>query len=142
MTRHFVLMVTAANVVAALVWTGVKAQSPTPPPPPAQPLVITRADIEHMLNVNKEDTSLGSIDAGRHVVDVWLDQRNANPGGERNGQVHSELTEIYVVQKGSAKMNDGGGGERRAHLSHRPRPRLAGDQSHHHKLQSDQRAGR
>lgn len=108
MTRNFVLTMTAANLVAALVWAGVHAQSPTPPPPPVQPLVITKADIEHMLNVNKEDTSLGSIDAGRHVVDVWLDQRSANAGGERNGQVHSELTEIYVVQKGSAKMTSGG----------------------------------
>src|SRR2546425_12334264 len=80
----------------------------TPLPAPAQPFVLTTADIQHMLQVNKEDTSLGSVEAGKHVVDVWLDQRNANPGGERNGQAHSELTEIYVVQRGNATIKAGG----------------------------------
>ena len=99
-------MVTVFNVATALFWIGVAAQ--TPLPKPSVPLVISKADIDYMLSVNKEDTSLGSIDAGEHVVDVWLDQRNANPKGEARGQAHSELTEIYVVQKGNATLKAGG----------------------------------
>jgi hypothetical protein len=112
MGKRFVLFVTMVNITAALLWVAVGAQQPMPPhtplPPPAQPLVLTQADIRHMLDVNKEDTSLGSTDAGKHIVDVWLDQRNANPGGERAGQAHAELTEVYVVQRGSATMKAGG----------------------------------
>src|SRR5438093_6915284 len=98
--------VTILNVAAALFWVTLAAQ--TPLPPPAQPLVLTKADIDHMLAVNKEDHALGSVEAGRHVVDVWLDQRNANPKGEANGQAHAELTEIYFVQRGNATMRAGG----------------------------------
>jgi mannose-6-phosphate isomerase-like protein (cupin superfamily) len=106
MKKGFVLMVTALNVAGALFWVSVAAQ--TRLPSPAQPLVLSKADIDHMLEVNKEDTSLGSIEAGKHVVDVWLDQRNANPTGERNGQAHAELTEIYFIQRGNATMRAGG----------------------------------
>jgi hypothetical protein len=107
MRRGLVLaIVTVLNVAIAMFWVRLAAQ--TPLPAPAQPFVLTTADIQHMLQVNKEDTSLGSVEAGKHVVDVWLDQRNANPGGERNGQAHSELTEIYVVQRGNATIKAGG----------------------------------
>jgi mannose-6-phosphate isomerase-like protein (cupin superfamily) len=112
MKQRFVLFVTILNVTAALLWVSVGAQQSMPPktplPAPQQPFVLTQADIRHMLEANKEDTSLGSVDAGKHVVDVWLDQRNANPGGERAGQAHAELTEIYVIQRGAATMKAGG----------------------------------
>src|SRR6266536_6554420 len=72
--------VSILNVMIALFWISLAAQ--TPLPPPGQPLVLTAADIQHMLTVNQEDTSLGSVDAGKHVVDVWLDQRKANLEGE------------------------------------------------------------
>jgi mannose-6-phosphate isomerase-like protein (cupin superfamily) len=99
-------IVTVLNVATALFWVTLAAQ--TRLPPPAQPLVLTAADIQHMLQVNQEDTSLGSVEAGKHVVDVWLDQRKANPGGERTGQAHAELTEIYFVQRGNATLKAGG----------------------------------
>lgn len=98
--------VTGLNVLIALFWVSIAAQ--TPLPAPSMPLVVTKADIDHMLSVNKEDTSLGSVEAGKHVVDVWLDQRNQNLKGEGGGQAHSELTEIYVVQRGRATLRAGG----------------------------------
>jgi mannose-6-phosphate isomerase-like protein (cupin superfamily) len=106
MTKRLAIFLTMLNLVACVLWTTLGAQ--TPLPAPAQPLVLTAADIQHMLTVNQEDTSLGSVEAGKHVVDVWLDQRKSNVAGERNGQAHSELTEIYFVQRGKATLKAGG----------------------------------
>lgn len=101
--------VTIFNVATAAFWIGLSAQARvTPPANSIVPLVITKADIDHMLSVNKEDTSLGSIEAGKHVVDVWLDQRGAQPKPAGAGMYHSELTEIYFVQRGHAKLRAGG----------------------------------
>lgn len=100
--------VTVVNVAIALFWISLAAQSAVQLPPAIAPLVITKADIDHMLRVNKEDTSVGSIDAGKHVVDVWLDQREANPKPAAAALYHTELTEIYVIQRGTAKLRAGG----------------------------------
>jgi len=110
---------TAVNIIIAASWMGTTAQ--TPLPPPAQPLVLTQADIRHMLKINKEDTSLGSVDAGKHVVDVWLDQRNAIPKAAGSAQAHSELTEIYVVQRGNATLKAGGAIHKPTYVAALPR---------------------
>jgi hypothetical protein len=106
MTKTVLTTVTALNMAMVVFWVTLAAQTPALPAP-LMPLVITRADIDHMLKVNKEDTSLGSIDAGKHVVDVWLDQREANPKPAASGMYHSELTEIYFIQRGTAKLKAG-----------------------------------
>jgi hypothetical protein len=107
MRATILVCVTALNLAIGLFWVTLGAQN-APLPPSIMPLVITKADIDHMLKVNPRDTSLGSIDAGKHVVDVWLDQRNANPKPASAGMFHTELTEIYFIQRGNARLKVGG----------------------------------
>ena len=100
-------LVTALNLATATDWIGLSAQ--TPVGPPAQPFLVTQEDIRHMLSINEEDTSMGSTDAGEFIVDVWLDQRMPHPrSADGRAMVHSDLTEIYVVQRGSATWRMGG----------------------------------
>ncbi len=87
------------------------ALAQTPLPPPAQALVMTAGELQTMINTYPGgNAEIKSIDAGKHVVDLWLEQRKAGlttPAGTA-GITHSEITEIYFVVQGTATLVTGG----------------------------------
>jgi mannose-6-phosphate isomerase-like protein (cupin superfamily) len=78
---------------------------------PAQAMVMTAAELQMMIKAYPGgNAEIKSIDAGKHVVDLWLEQRKAGfttPAGI-NGIAHSEITEIYYIVQGSATLVTGG----------------------------------
>jgi mannose-6-phosphate isomerase-like protein (cupin superfamily) len=56
------------------------------------------------------NAEIKSIDAGKHVVDFWLEQRK--PGltsaAGSSGISHAEITEIYYIVQGTATLVTGG----------------------------------
>src|SRR5712692_8708899 len=93
------------SVLAALF--GAQASAQAPLPPPAQALVMTAAELQMMIGAYPGgNAEIKSIDAGKHVVDLWLEQRKAGlttPSGTA-GIAHSEITEIYYIVQGTAKI--------------------------------------
>jgi mannose-6-phosphate isomerase-like protein (cupin superfamily) len=80
-------------------------------PPPAQAMDMTSAELQTMVKTYPGgNAEIKSIDAGRHVVDLWLEQRKAGltaaPG--TGGIAHSEITEIYYIVQGTATLVTGG----------------------------------
>lgn len=80
-------------------------------PPPAQAMNMTAADLQTMIKTYPGgNAEIKSIDAGKHVVDLWLEQRKpglTTPAGA-NGIAHSEITEIYYIVQGTATLVTGG----------------------------------
>src|ERR1700730_3810123 len=80
-------------------------------PPHGQAMDCTAAELQTMINAYPGgNAEIKSIDAGKHVVDLWLEQRNAGlttPAGT-SGIAHSEITEIYYIVQGSATLVTGG----------------------------------
>lgn len=80
-------------------------------PPPAQAMDMTAAELQTMVKAYPGgNADIKSIDAGKHVVDLWLEQRKPGlttaPG--TNGIAHAEITEIYYIVRGSATLVTGG----------------------------------
>jgi hypothetical protein len=78
----------------------VRPAAQTPLPPPAQAMDMTAADLPTMINTYPGgNADIKSINAGKHVVDLWLEQRKAGltaaPGS--GGIAHAEITEIYDI---------------------------------------------
>ena len=90
---------------------GAQALAQAPLPPPAQALVMTAAELQMMIGAYPGgNAEIKSIDAGKHVVDLWLEQRKAGlttPSGTA-GIAHSEITEIYYIVQGTATLVTGG----------------------------------
>ena len=80
-------------------------------PPHAQAMDFTAAELQTMINAYPGgNAEIKSIDAGKHVVDLWLEQRKpglTTPAGE-NGIAHAEITEIYFIVQGTATLVTGG----------------------------------
>jgi mannose-6-phosphate isomerase-like protein (cupin superfamily) len=80
-------------------------------PPPAQAMDLTSAELKAMINAYPGgNAEIKSIDAGKHVVDLWLEQRKpglTTPAGA-NGIAHAEITEIYYIVQGTATLVTGG----------------------------------
>ncbi|PYR52834.1 MAG: hypothetical protein DMF89_01545 [Acidobacteria bacterium] len=89
----------------------VRPSAQTPLPPPTQALDLTAADVQTMLKAYPGgNAEIKSIDAGKHVVDFWLEQRKAGlttPAGT-GGIAHAEITEIYYIVQGKATLVTGG----------------------------------
>jgi mannose-6-phosphate isomerase-like protein (cupin superfamily) len=104
--RHPVLLAGIATIFAA---TRAAAQAPLPPP--TQALDVPASEFQTLIKAYPGgNAEIKSIDAGKHVVDLWLEQRKAGlsePSG-RNGIAHSEITEIYYILQGSATLVTGG----------------------------------
>jgi hypothetical protein len=87
------------------------ASAQTPGVSAAQALDLTSAELRSVIAAFPGDnTDVKSIDAGKHVVDVWLEQRKpgetATTGA--NGTAHAELTEIYLIIAGGGMLVTGG----------------------------------
>lgn len=87
----------------------VSAQSPLPPPGPA--MDMTAAELQTMIKAYPGgNAEIKSIDAGQHVVDLWLEQRPAGlkAATGTGGIAHAEITEIYYIVQGAATLVTGG----------------------------------
>src|SRR5713101_1077161 len=95
------------SVLAVLFGAQAQAQTPLP----AQAAVMTAAELQTMIKAYPGgNAEIKSIDAGKHVVDLWLEQRKAGlttPSGTA-GIAHSEITEIYYIVQGTATLVTGG----------------------------------
>lgn len=96
-------------VLTVLFTVGLVAQPQLPPR--AQAMDFTAAELQTMINTYPGGIAeIKSIDAGKHVVDLWLEQRKPGlktPAGE-NGISHAEITEIYFIVQGTATLVTGG----------------------------------
>jgi len=79
---------------------------------PAQPggaLMLSAADMQQMAAAYPGlNAGVKSIDAGAHVIDFWLESRQAGAAVTATGIVHSEITEIYYIFSGKATLITGG----------------------------------
>jgi mannose-6-phosphate isomerase-like protein (cupin superfamily) len=98
-------------LVVVTVLMAVRPSAQTPLPPPTQALDLTAADLQTMIKAYPGgNAEIKSIDAGKHVVDFWLEQRKAGlttPAGT-GGIAHAEITEIYYIVQGKATLVTGG----------------------------------
>jgi mannose-6-phosphate isomerase-like protein (cupin superfamily) len=104
-------MRTAVPAVLTLVFITHTAAAQTPLPPPAQAMDMRAAELQTMIKAYPGgNAEIKSIDAGKHVIDLWLEQRKAGltsaPG--TNGIAHAEITEIYYIVQGTAMLVTGG----------------------------------
>jgi hypothetical protein len=80
-------------------------------PAPAQAMDMSAAELQTLIDAYPGgNAEIKSIDAGKHVVDLWLEQRKpglTTPAGT-NGIAHTEITEIYYIVKGTAMLVTGG----------------------------------
>jgi mannose-6-phosphate isomerase-like protein (cupin superfamily) len=100
------------GILAVLtILTAVRPSAQTPLPPPAQALDLSAAELQTMINAYPGgNAEIKSINAGKHVVDFWLEQRKAGlttPSGT-GGIAHAEITEIYYILQGTATLVTGG----------------------------------
>ncbi len=90
-------------VVVGALFAAPGAVAQVPLPPPAQALDIRASEFQTLINAYPGgNAEIKSVDAGKHVIDLWLEQRKAGlsePPG-RNGIAHSEITEIYYILQG------------------------------------------
>ena len=100
----------AILICVTLLFT-VRPSAQTRLPPPAQALDLTAAEMQTMIKAYPGgNAEIKSIDAGKQVVDFWLEQRRpglATPPGT-GGIAHAEITEIYYIVQGSATLVTGG----------------------------------
>ena len=80
------------------------------PPAPAAAMALTVQEMRQMMAAYPgQNAGVKSIDAGAHVIDVWLESRKGGPAPARlTGIVHSEITEIYYIFQGTATLFTGG----------------------------------
>jgi mannose-6-phosphate isomerase-like protein (cupin superfamily) len=78
-------------------------------PPQSGAMTLTAADMQQMATAYPGlNAGVKSIDAGAHVIDFWLESRQAGTAVSATGIVHSEITEIYYIFSGRATLITGG----------------------------------
>ncbi len=79
-------------------------------PPPGTSLDLTVAEREAIIKAypGRRGTQMKSIDAGKHVIQLWVDQLKAGDGRADQGEMHSEVSEVYVILEGMATLVTGG----------------------------------
>jgi mannose-6-phosphate isomerase-like protein (cupin superfamily) len=69
-------------------------------------LDVSAAEIQKLIDVGANNP-IKSLDAGKQTIFVWFEIRK--PGGSGEGAVlHSQLTEVYHIVKGTALLRTGG----------------------------------
>jgi hypothetical protein len=73
---------------------------------------VTAAELQALMKLGVNNP-IKSIDAGKHTVFLWYETRkpgNAARAGASGplSELHSELTEIYLIVRGSAMLRTGG----------------------------------
>src|SRR5258706_7719020 len=91
-------------VMAATVGWAIPATAQAPLPQPRPAMDMTASELQTMIKAYPGgNAEIKSIDAGKHVVDLWLQQRQARlPTAARtNGIAHPAITEIYYIVPGT-----------------------------------------
>jgi mannose-6-phosphate isomerase-like protein (cupin superfamily) len=79
------------------------------PPQSGGAMMLSAADMQQLVAAYPGlNAGAKSIDAGAHVIDFWLESRQANAAVSATGIVHSEITEIYYIFSGKATLVTGG----------------------------------
>ena len=97
------------SVIVLLLAPQLSAQQPLPPP--GRAMDMSAAELRTMVAAYPGgNAEIKSIDAGKHVIDLWLEQRK--PGlttaAGASGIAHSEITEVYYIVSGAATLVTGG----------------------------------
>src|SRR5437870_9676229 len=105
------MMMQKAILIVLTVLLAAAPAAQTRLPPPAQAMDMTAAELQTMIKAYPGgNAEIKSINAGKHVVDLWLEQRKPGltaPSGA-NGIAHAEITEIYYIVQGTATLVTGG----------------------------------
>ena len=82
----------------------------TQPPPPGTSFDLLAADVQAVLKAHpgQRGTRVKSVDAGKHVIQFWVDQVQDGAGEGNGGTAHADVTEIYIIVEGSATLVSGG----------------------------------
>jgi hypothetical protein len=93
--------------VAAAMAGAATLNAQAPPKPGA--MMLSAADMQQMAAAYPGlNAGAKSIDAGAHVIDFWLESRQAGAAVSAIGIVHSEITEMYYIFSGKATLITGG----------------------------------
>jgi mannose-6-phosphate isomerase-like protein (cupin superfamily) len=100
----------AAMILLTLAFA-VRPSAQTRQAPLAEAMVMSAAELQAMIQAYPGgNAEIRSIDAGKHVVDFWLEQRKPDltTAAGSNGISHAEITEIYYIVQGTATLVTGG----------------------------------
>jgi len=85
------------------------ARTPLPAPGTNKALVLKSSEIQDLIKAYPGgNAEIISMDAGRHVVDFWLEQRQQGPVAGQTAIAHAEITEIYYIISGTATLMTSG----------------------------------
>jgi len=104
MMRRFLPIVFVAVAMASAATLDAQA-----PPQSGGAMMLSAADMQRIAAASPGlNAGVKSIDAGAHVIDFWLESRQAGAAVSATGIVHSEITEIYYIFSGKATLITGG----------------------------------
>jgi mannose-6-phosphate isomerase-like protein (cupin superfamily) len=84
-------------------------RTPLPAPGTNRALVVKASEVQDLIKAYPGgNAEIKSIDAGRHVVDFWLEQRKAGTVTGQTAIAHAEITEIYYIVSGTATLMTSG----------------------------------
>jgi len=105
--RKAIIAALLTATTAAL--AGQTARTPLPAPGTAKALVMRASEVQDLIKAYPGgNAQIKSIDAGRHVVDFWLEQRKQGPVAGQAAIAHAEITEIYYIVSGTATLMTSG----------------------------------
>jgi mannose-6-phosphate isomerase-like protein (cupin superfamily) len=85
------------------------ARTPLPAPGTNKALVLRASEVQDLIKAYPGgNAEIKSIDAGRQVVDFWLEQRKQGPVTGQTAIAHAEITEIYYIVSGTATLMTSG----------------------------------
>jgi len=102
MRKTITMALVAVTTVALAAQT---ARTPLPAPGTNKALVVKASEVQDLIKAYPGgNAEIKSIDAGRHVVDFWLEQRKQGPVPGQTAIAHAEITEIYYIVSGTATL--------------------------------------
>jgi len=100
---------TALLASTAVALAAQTARTPLPAPGTNKALVVKASEVQDLIKAYPGgNAEIKSIDAGRHVVDFWLEQRKQGPVTGQTAIAHAEITEIYYIVSGTATLMTSG----------------------------------
>jgi mannose-6-phosphate isomerase-like protein (cupin superfamily) len=97
--------VTTTLIAATTALAAQTARTPLPAPGTNKALVMKASEVQALIAAYPGgNAEIKSIDAGRHVVDLWLEQRKQGPVAGQTAIAHAEITEIYYIVSGTATL--------------------------------------